>query len=93
MNNFDTSNSKASQLIIALKAGLRVPNLHSGRSSKSFPSCRKSKQEIAFRLRDIGYDPVMWPILLVLALAFKDNAFELTPYNLVELKVYIVSIY
>jgi len=51
--------------------------------------------EIAFRLRDIGHDPVMWPILLVFALAFKDNAFKvpvLTPYNLVELKVYIVSI-
>ena len=56
---------------------------------------RRGKEEVAFRLRDLGHDPVMWPILFVLALAFKDDAFkvpELTPYNLVELKVYIVSI-
>ena len=46
MNNFDTSNSKASQLVIALKPGLQMPNLHSGRSSKSFPSCSFSRKSL-----------------------------------------------
>lgn len=37
---------------------------------------RRNREELKFPLRDIGDDPSLWPVALVIALAFHDKAFR-----------------
>ena len=58
---------------------------------------RKNREKVKFALRDIGDDPTLWPVALVIALAFHDGAFRsakiTTPADLTSLEVCIYNIY
>lgn len=51
---------------------------------------RRNNEETSFRVSDLSLDPIAWPILLLLALAFHEKAFEvphLIPKALTTLEV------